>query len=443
MESQGQFANVSCPYPFISELSVPARDGFTSQRVCMHVPMGGENVSCCLPCPVADWRIYSTGFNVDLVRWFGLATLILFLFLAITYMVLPVIETRRHYLTIAPLVGLAIRACADPITANDWTTSHSCAASATFLYYGAWVVILSGFFHSLSLYLHLCWEIDLGDKFMYSSLVGIFGCSEALVPVVFYVSGVAYQVGKVCVAAWRACGVYSSACPASLSPSSFLSSDIASTVSSIYLELCTQLSMRAATRRLNRLDRRRHPTPTGQARARQVSSKIWHVLQPQWRAVSLLLVIIFYTVFLAQTSLRAFSPDDYTADKVLPWATCLVNSHGASDACTHLADSLGLGPSEPMIRTAWILLSLSGLIGFLCVVRWSMLQGWMAGLRRQRTVYSEWRACRGDEDALTDIERAPTPGQPSYQYHPLDKPACTQCALPVSHTYCSTPNQPQ
>jgi hypothetical protein len=31
----------------------------------------------------------------------------------------------------------------------------------------------------------------------------------------------------------------------------------------------------------------------------------------------------------------------------------------------------------------------------------------MAWLKQRRTVYSEWRARRGDEDALTDIERAP------------------------------------
>ncbi|KAL3442255.1 hypothetical protein BJX65DRAFT_313035 [Aspergillus insuetus] len=81
--------------------------------------------------------------------WCAGGTLILFLFLAITYTVLPVTETRRHCLTIAPLMGLAIMAlsflvqlgrvdqCVDPITPNDWTASHSCAASATFLYYGA------------------------------------------------------------------------------------------------------------------------------------------------------------------------------------------------------------------------------------------------------------------------------------------------------------------
>ncbi|KAL3442254.1 hypothetical protein BJX65DRAFT_313034 [Aspergillus insuetus] len=119
------------------------------------------------------------------------------------------------------------------------------------------------------------------------------------------------------------------------------------------------------------------PTAAGQTRDRQVSTKIWHVLQPQWRAISLLLVIIFYTVFLAQTSLRTLSPGGYTPEKVMPWATCVVDSHGNSDACTHLADGLQLGPGESMIRAAWLLLSMAGLVGFLCVVRWSMSRaGW-------------------------------------------------------------------
>ncbi|KAL3459311.1 hypothetical protein BJX64DRAFT_301416 [Aspergillus heterothallicus] len=417
MESHQNFGNSSCPYPFIPELSFPARDGFTSQQVCMDV----ENVSCCLPCPVSDWR-YTTGFNIDLVRWFGLATLILFLFLAITYTVLPVPATRRHYLTIAPLVGLAIMAlsfvmqlgpvdqCADPITPNDWTTSHSCAASATCLYYGAWVVILSGFYRSLTLYLHLCWEIDLGDKFMYFSLTTIFGCAGALVPVVFYISGVAYQVGKVCVVS-RHRSVESVWGP-------FLGvSGVALLLQLLVIRYCVcrvldpfrtmhPIVNLCCTSQTQPHGSSPPPTPASETQARQVSSKIWHVLQPQWRAVSLLLVIIFYTVFLAQTSLRALRPEDYTTEKVMPWASCLVSAGGNPDACMHLAD--GLGPSEPMIRAAWILLSITGLVGFLCVVRWSMFQGWMNWARQQRTVYSEWWARRGDRDALTDVERVPS-----------------------------------
>jgi hypothetical protein len=179
------------------------------------------------------------------------------------------------------------------------------------------------------------------------------------VPVVFYISGVAYQVGKVCVVS-RHRSVESVWGP-------FLGvSGVALLLQLLVIRYCVcrvldpfrtmhPIVNACCTSQTQPPGSSPPPTPASETRARQVSSKIWHVLQPQWRAVSLLLVIIFYTVFLAQTSLRALSPDDYTTEKVMPWASCLVSAGGNPAACTHLAD--GLGPSEPMIRAAWILLS--------------------------------------------------------------------------------------
>lgn len=89
-------------------------------RWCEHQLVGNETVSCCFPCPFTDWK-YSdgvsstrttceninmvTGLGNEMVPWLALIVLVFVVIGALTYILLPAEDTRRHYLVISPLMG--------------------------------------------------------------------------------------------------------------------------------------------------------------------------------------------------------------------------------------------------------------------------------------------------------------------------------------------------
>lgn len=261
----------------------------------------------------------------------------------------------------------AVEECHDAITPNDWKSDRLCAVSATLLYYGVWVVVLTcmsesnilyknqtlttpGFVRSLSLYMHLCWKINLGQKFKYISFVTIFGVAGPMVAIVFLVSGVSYQSGKICyINNYR-------------SPETFWGPLLAIAGLALLLQL---LVIGYCVYRVLTPLRSIHPNAsvncTLPARlpflplTRQVSCKIWHILQLQWRAMAFVSLIIFHIVFLAQVSLGLPSPGDYESEDVMPWMGCLIETNGDAKACVRYA--VDLGPSKEMTMAAGIILS--------------------------------------------------------------------------------------
>ncbi|PTU24608.1 hypothetical protein P175DRAFT_0426348 [Aspergillus ochraceoroseus IBT 24754] len=417
----------SCPFPFIAELSVPYHGGYLGGRWCKPVPIAVEDVSCCIPCPISDWR-YTKDFSLVIVSWIGVFILVLALILGLTFAVLPVAATWRHYLTTSPLIGFTFMAawlisfywasfiiqlgasidvCYDSITPNDWRTDNRCAVSGALLLYGVWVVVLSCFFRSLSLYAHLCWEIELGTKFMYIALVCIFVGAGGLFLTEFLVSGVSYQVGKIC------------SINIDKSTESLWAPLLAVASASLILQLlimahcihrvldpfgnmfkflftCRRARVRASVEL--------PPELAEQPSARQVCSRIRRILQLQWRAIAIVCLIIFHVAFLAGALLRVGTPADYSLEQVTPWLVCLMTSHGESEPC--LSEASGLGPSQGTALAAWILLSLSGVWGFICVVKWSMVQGWIEWGRRRRSAFRESMAYRHRAQGQPrDVER--------------------------------------
>jgi hypothetical protein len=120
MASQGQGL---CPAPFLEaelfgnttgcRLKLDAlqkcKNAYTtfssviSGRMCEAV--GG--VYCCLPCPKTDW-LYPDNFNTitDVASWVNVAGIVCVMFLLITWAVLPVEKTHRHYLSICLAIGV-------------------------------------------------------------------------------------------------------------------------------------------------------------------------------------------------------------------------------------------------------------------------------------------------------------------------------------------------
>jgi hypothetical protein len=62
---------------------------------------------CCLPCPQTDW-LYPDNFNTiaKSTDWINVVACVCLIFLLISYAVLPVSKTHRHYLSICLVVAV-------------------------------------------------------------------------------------------------------------------------------------------------------------------------------------------------------------------------------------------------------------------------------------------------------------------------------------------------
>ncbi|KIM98315.1 hypothetical protein OIDMADRAFT_69599, partial [Oidiodendron maius Zn] len=168
------------------------------------------------PPPLLDEDMFpDTGGYFDeklkVASWCALVVLVTTVAMLVTYVVLPANITSRHYLTTTPLVGFIFlcvayiiplggspNLCFNEITPNDNHSDSMCAATGILVISGSWVVMLSCFFRSFSLYLVVFWERNLGKKYMYTSLFCIAVGSTTFLLLAFYLSGCSYQLGKVC-----------------------------------------------------------------------------------------------------------------------------------------------------------------------------------------------------------------------------------------------------
>lgn len=65
--------------------------------------------SCCLPCPQTEW-LYPDNFNTitDSASWVNVASMICSVFLIISFAVLPIEKTHRHYLSVCLAIGVTL-----------------------------------------------------------------------------------------------------------------------------------------------------------------------------------------------------------------------------------------------------------------------------------------------------------------------------------------------
>jgi hypothetical protein len=95
-------ANITCPPPFLQD-SLYGNGGFVEGRLCQAL----GDITCCLPCPLTDWA-YPDSFQTmtDGANWVAVASTICCVFLLLSWAVLPVEKTYRHYLSICLTAGV-------------------------------------------------------------------------------------------------------------------------------------------------------------------------------------------------------------------------------------------------------------------------------------------------------------------------------------------------
>ncbi|EXJ56654.1 hypothetical protein A1O7_06998 [Cladophialophora yegresii CBS 114405] len=391
-----------CPQPFLQETLFPLDGGFVGGRFCLPLSTLQPNLTCCLPCPLTDWT-YSDGFEArtEIANWVNVAAFVLSVYLLLSFAVLPVKYTHRHYLSVCLTLGVVFielgfiiplgtkpAQCFNEITPNDMKSSGSCAISGAFLLFGGWAVVIWVFCRALALHLQICWEVTLGNLSFYVMLA--FGW---LIPIVglaltLSLTGVSFRFGNVCHINHK------DALQDYWGPLLAFAA-LALVLQFITIGYCVQVYIKSLFDEQQTTNTSSQPpTYNGSMKtmtARQTYRRVKRVVELQWRGASIVLVIIAEVVFFSVVFVSMDNSTQLNASlvaKAKPWLACLSEKGGDKNQCLPLAS--GLVKSEAVVLTVLILLGLSGFWCLMFMGRWSMTHGWAEFFRTKLFRKSEF-----------------------------------------------------
>ncbi|KAJ5577716.1 uncharacterized protein N7459_006680 [Penicillium hispanicum] len=392
--------NGFCPEPFLQESLFPTTGGFIGGRYCETL---AANLSCCLPCPLADWR-YADNIakRVEIGSWISVAILPLCIFLLVSYAVLPAKWTNRHYLSICFTLGICCmeiafiiplgakpQQCYNDITPNDMYSNLSCAFSGSFLLFGGWLVIMWSFIRTLAFHLQVCWEVVLGAKFMWGAFLCGFGIPAICLTVMLLLTGVSFRFGEICHINIQN-GLQDYWAPILAFAAAALVLQLATMAYCVHIYLRSLFDQSAATTD-NSSGLPSYAASVRTVTTRQAYQRVRRVLQLQWRGVTLVLIIIGNLLFFAVVFINLDREVDSTPanmQNAAPWLMCLVSTKGDKNSCKTYASALG--PNEATLLAVIYLLSLVGIWNFSLFARPSMFVGWLDLYRRTVARPSEY-----------------------------------------------------
>ncbi|KAI1433633.1 hypothetical protein GGR50DRAFT_476484 [Xylaria sp. CBS 124048] len=379
-----QALRMGCPAPFFNEASFPSTGGYVSGRLCS--PVLGP--SCCLPCPLTDW-VYPDNFRTATksANWVTVVGMIGCVFLILSWIVLPVEKTHRHYLSICltvavmfmnlgfiiPLAGHPDQ-CFNEITPNSQESSSVCAASGSFLLLGGWAGVLWVFLRALSLHLQICWQMVVGRNYMFFSQAIGWGIPVIGLILLLVFSGVSFRFGQTC-------HINHENSLADFWIPLLIFAGLTVLIQFATFAYCIKVYLASLADNAASTVQSAGPSYTNSIRTmtpRQAYRRVRRVVQLQWRGIVIVLIIIADVVFFAiifvflDNTVQEIKTNPV---KALKWIGCLVESGGDKNLC--LAEVKPLVVNLPTVIAVLILLAINGLWLLLILGRWSMATGWM------------------------------------------------------------------
>jgi hypothetical protein len=322
----------------------------------------------------------------EAANWVSVVSTVGCVFLLVSWAVLPVDKTFRHYLSICLTTAVVFmnlgfviplaaqpEQCFDDITPNSMKTSSACAASGMFIILGGWAGVLWVFLRALSLHLQICWQLVVGRNFMWFAQVVGWGIPGIGVILAFLLSGVSFRFGQTC-------HINHKNSLADLWIPLLVFSGLTIIIQFATFGYCIKVYLASLADNSASTEGSNMPSYTNSIRTmtpKQAYRRVRRVIALQWRGIAIVLIIIadvifFSVVFVFQDNTVEAAKHDQTGARA--WALCLINSKGDKVPCLELASELVV--NMPTVGAVLFLLGMNGIWLCLLLGRWSMITGW-------------------------------------------------------------------
>jgi len=336
---------------------------------------------------MTDWA-YPDSFQTmsTAANWVAVASTICCVFLLLSWAVLPVEKTYRHYLSISlttavmfmnlgfviPLAGNPEQ-CFDDITPHSMKSASICAASGFFLIMGGWAGVLWVFLRALSLHLQICWQLVVGRNFMWFSQAFGWGIPAVGVVIAFVLSGVSFRFGETC-------HINHKNSLADLWIPLLVFAGLTIIIQFATFGYCIKVYLASLADNSASTEGSGMPSYTNSIRTmtpKQAYRRVRRVIALQWRGIAIVLIIIadvifFSVVFVFQDNTVEAVKND--GELAIPWALCLIANQGNKVPCLDEASMLAV--NMPTVGAVLFLLGMNGLWLLFLLGRWSMVTGW-------------------------------------------------------------------
>ncbi|KAI4173046.1 MAG: hypothetical protein LQ343_003156 [Gyalolechia ehrenbergii] len=304
-------------------------------------------------------------------KWLNVVGMVCTLSLLISFTILPVQRTSRHYLTVCFIIAVCILQlgfiiplgaqpdqCHDAITPNDMFSDLTCAFSGATLLAGGFAAISWGFLRSLSIHLQICWQVVPGPKFFWTSLLAGWGLPILFASIALARTGVSYRFGDTChINHDKALQDYWGPLLAFAAVSTVLQFATLGYCIRVYIRALFQDDSRSQ----GSLGLPSYNGSVKTVTAKQAYRRVQKAIAVQWRGIVVVVIIIVNVVFLAVVFVSMDSTEQSVMQdfgKAEPWLSCLVINGGDKNAC--LSKAKGLATPEPTVMAVLILMSVSG-----------------------------------------------------------------------------------
>ncbi|PNS20382.1 hypothetical protein CAC42_5832 [Sphaceloma murrayae] len=380
-----------CPPPYYNAVNFPDSGGFVEGRLCLPTERT-LGALCCLPCPTTQW-IYPNSFNkvATGAAWVNVFSLLILLFVLLSYALLPPQYTRSHYLNTCLVISACLinlgfivpkaaksDECANPITPNDMYSSTSCAFSGAFILAGGLTSAMWIFVRALSMHLQICWDISPGRRFFYWTQLLGWALPAAIFTAAITATGVSFRFGP------GACHINHDNSMADFWAWLLTIAGLAVFVQFGTMFYCFHVYLRNIwaddEMDTQATESQQAPTYNSSQRAqtaRAIYNRLKRVLWLQWRGLALVTAMLIDVIFFAVTFVlldSATTESERNRVRAAPWLMCLVQNPTNPAPCFPLGQRYLVNQST--ISAVVLLLSLIGPLLFILTFRFSFFHGW-------------------------------------------------------------------
>ncbi|KAG6006458.1 hypothetical protein E4U43_000438, partial [Claviceps pusilla] len=285
-----------------------------------------------------DTWIYPDSFNIlaTTANWVAAGSAICCVYLLASWAALPVDKTNRHYLSVCLTFGVLLMnlgfvvplaaqsdQCYDSITPHSMSSSKVCGISGSLLILGGWCGVMWAFLRSLSLHLQICWQVLVGQSFMFFAQAVGWGIPLLGITFALVFSGVSFRFGPTCHINHK-----NSLADLWIPLLIFAGATVILTFATF--GYCVRVYLASLYDSSASTERSSLPAYTTSGRAvspRQAYRRVKRVIALQWRGIAIVLIIIadvifFSVVFVFQDNVvQSVRSDPLVAEK---WVTCLI-----------------------------------------------------------------------------------------------------------------------